>query len=62
MGHQPRQRARSANLALGAGSNSGYSPDAPLFSAPDVAHVTVRWAFRRLLRHRIRNTGGGGEG
>ena len=39
--------------------DSGYSPDAPLFSSPEVTYVTVRWAFRRLLRHRIRNKGEG---
>ena len=37
--------------------DSGYSPDAPLFSSPD---ITLRWAFRRLLRHRIRKKGAAG--
>ena len=42
----------------------GYSPDAPPFLSPDVAYTTLRWAFCRLLRHRIRNkvAGGGGGG
>ena len=40
--------------------DSGYSPDAPLFSSPEVTYVTLRWAFRRMLRHRIRNKGEGG--
>ena len=34
----------------------------PPFLAPDVAYVTMCWAFRRLLRHRIRNNGAGGGG
>ena len=32
--------------------DSGYSPDAPLFSSPGVTYVTLRWAFHRLLRMR----------
>ena len=40
--------------------DSGYSLGAPLFSSPEVTCVTLRWAFRRMLRHRIRNTGEGG--
>ena len=40
--------------------HSGYSPDAPLFSSPEVTYVTLRRAFRRMLRHRIRNKGEGG--
>ena len=40
--------------------DSGYSPDAPLFSSPGVTKITLRWAFLRLLRHRIRNKGAGG--
>ena len=40
--------------------DSGYSPNAPVFSSPEVTYVTVRWAFRRMLRHRIRNKGEGG--
>ena len=40
--------------------DSGYSPDDPLFLSPDVTYVTLRWAFRRMLRHRIRNKGEGG--
>ena len=40
--------------------DSGYSPDAPLFLSPDVTYVTLRWAFRHMLRHRIRNRGEGG--
>ena len=40
--------------------NSGYSSDAPLFSSPEVTYITLRWAFGRLLRHRIRNKGAGG--
>ena len=39
--------------------DSGNSPDAPLFSSPEVTYITLRWAFRRLLRHRIRNKGEG---
>ena len=42
--------------------DSGYSPDAPPFSSPEVTYVTLRLAFRRLLRHRIHNTGEGGGG
>ena len=43
--------------------DSGYSPNAPLFSSPEVTNVTLRCAFRRMLRHRIRNKGeGGGAG
>ena len=40
--------------------DSGYSPDAPLFSSPEVTYVTLRWAFRGMLRHHIRNKGEGG--
>ena len=40
--------------------DSGYSPDAPLFSSPEVTYVTLRWPFRRMLRHCIRNKGEGG--
>ena len=40
--------------------DSGYSPDAPLFSSLEATYVTLRWAFRHMLRHRIRNKGGGG--
>ena len=40
--------------------DSGYSPDAPPFLSPDVTYVTLHWAFRRMLRHRIRNKGEGG--
>ena len=39
-----------------------YPPDAPFFSAPNVAYVTLRWAFRRLFRHLIRDKGVGGGG
>ena len=42
--------------------DSGYSPDAPLFSSPEVTYITLHCAFRRLLRHRIRNKGEGGGG
>ena len=42
--------------------DDGYSPNAPVFSSPEVTYVTLRWAFRRLLRHRIRNKGEGGAG
>ena len=42
--------------------DSGYSPDALLFSRPEVTYVTLRWAFRRLLRHHNRNKGAGGGG
>ena len=56
--HQPPQ---CANLPLGAGSVAQWVlPRCPLFSAPEVAYITLRWAFRRLLRHRIRNKGAGG--
>ena len=34
--------------------------DAPLFSSPEVTYVTLRRAFRRMLRHRSRNKGEGG--
>ena len=40
--------------------DSAYSPGAPLFFSPDVTSVTLRWAIRRMLRHRIRNKGEGG--
>ena len=40
--------------------DSGYSPAAPPFLSPDVTYVTLRWAFGRMLRHRIRNKGEGG--
>ena len=40
--------------------DSGYSPDAPLFSSSEVTYITLCWAFRRLSRHRIRNKGAGG--
>ena len=42
--------------------DSGYSPDAHLFSSPEVTYMTLRWALRRLLRHRIRKKGAGGGG
>ena len=32
----------------------------PFFLSPDLTYVTLRWAFRRMLRHRIRNKGEGG--
>ena len=38
----------------------GYSPNAPHFSSREVAYITLRWAFRRLLWQRIRNKGAGG--
>ena len=41
---------------------SRYSPHAPLFSSPEVTYITLRWTFRRLLRHRIHNEGEGGGG
>ena len=40
--------------------DNGYAPDAPLFSSLEVTYVTLRWAFRCMLRHRIRNKGEGG--
>ena len=40
--------------------DSGYSPDAPLLSSPEVTYITLRWAFRRLLRDRIHKKGAGG--
>ena len=40
--------------------NIGYSADAPLFSSCEVTYITLRWAFRRLLRHCIRNKGAAG--
>ena len=36
---------------------SGYSPDAPLFSSLEVTYATLRGAFWRMLRHCIRNKG-----
>ena len=42
--------------------DSGYSPDALLFLSPHVTYVTLRWAFRPILRHRIRNKGEWGPG
>ena len=42
--------------------DSGYSPDAPLFSSPGVTYITLHWAFCRLLRHRIQYKGAGGGG
>ena len=58
MGPQPRQPAQSANRALDVGSDNGYSPDAPLFSAPDVAYVTVQKAAPHPQQ--VRGGGGGG--
>ena len=40
--------------------DSEYSHDAPLFSTPGVTYITLRSAFCRLLRHRIRHKGAGG--
>ena len=40
--------------------DSGYSPDAPSFFSPEVTYITLRWAFRRLVRHRICNKGAWG--
>ena len=42
--------------------DSGYSPNAPLCSSSEVTYITLRWAFRRLLRHHILNKGAGGGG
>ena len=39
--------------------DTSYSPDAPPSLAPDVAYVTLRWAFSRLLWQRFRNKGAG---
>ena len=39
---------------------SRYSPDASLFSSPEGTYFTLHRAFRRILRHRIRNKGDGG--
>ena len=41
---------------------SGYPSDARLFLLPDVAYITMRWSFRRYLRHRMWNKGPGGGG
>ena len=38
--------------------DSGYSPDAPLFSSPEVTYVALRWAL--WIRHRICNKREGG--
>ena len=57
--HANYRNVRTLPWAQGA-LDSGYSPDAPLFSSPEVTYVTLRWASRRLLRHRIRNKGEGG--
>ena len=37
--------------------DSGYSPDALLFTSANMAYVTLCWAFHHFLRHRIRNKG-----
>ena len=42
--------------------DSGYSPYTPLFLIPEVTYITLCWAFRRLVRHHIRNKGAGGGG
>ena len=61
LGPQPGQPAPGADPPWAQGAlDSEYSPDAPLFWSPKVTYVTLRWAFRRMLRHRIRNKGEGG--
>ena len=55
---QPRQRANPPWVQ--AALDSGYSLGAPLFASPKVAYITLRRAFRRLLRHPIWNKGVGG--
>ena len=40
----------------------GTLPMPPPFSSPEVTYITLRWAFPRLWRHRIRNKGARGGG
>ena len=62
-GMKPRQPTQRDDLPWAQGAlDMGYSPDAHLFSSPEVTYVTLRWAFHRLSRHRIRNKGEGGVG
>ena len=55
LSHANQRNVLTLPLVQGA-LDGGYSPDAPLFSSPEVTYVTLRWAFR-LLRHCIRNKG-----
>ena len=64
MGREPRQPAQCANPPLGV-HNVGHwvLPGCPpLFSLSDVAFVTLRWVFRRLLWQWMWNMGAGGVG
>ena len=56
LSHANRRNVLTLPWVQGA-PDSGYSPDAPLFSSPEVTYIALRWAFRRLSRHRIRNKG-----
>ena len=61
MGLELRQPAQCAHPPwLEAPRKAGPPPMPPFFSVPDVAYVTLRWAFRHLLQQRIRNKGAGG--
>ena len=64
MGREPHQLAQCANTPLRAG-NTGHwlLPRCPPFFDAQGAIITMGSAFRRLLRHRIRNKGAkGGPG
>ena len=61
MGPEPLQPAQCTAPPLGAGSAGQWVlPRCPTFSSPEVTFITLRRAFRRLLRHRIRNKGARG--
>ena len=64
MGREPSQLAQRANPPLGAGSTGHWLlPQCPPFFDAQGAIITMGSAFRRLLRHRIRNKGAkGGPG
>ena len=61
LGPHPSEPVPGADPPLCArGAGQRVLPDAPPFLSPEVTYVTLRWAFRRMLRHRIHNKGEGG--